>query len=79
MRLDINHREKTYKKPKNTWRLNNTLLNNQEVTEDTKRKIFKYLETNDNENMTIQNLVKVAQLCDSLRPHGQYSPQNSPG
>ena len=23
--------------------------------------------------------VKVAQLCDSLRPHGLYSPWNSPG
>ena len=31
------------------------LLNNQEITEEIK-KIKKYLETNDNENMTIQNL-----------------------
>ena len=36
----------------NTWRLNNTLLNNQEVTEEIK----KYLETNDDENMMIQNI-----------------------
>ena len=40
----------------NTWRLNNTLLNNQEITEEIKEKIRKHLETNDNENMTIQNL-----------------------
>ena len=30
------------------------LLNNQEITEEIKEKIKKYLETNDNENMTIQ-------------------------
>ena len=40
----------------NTWRLNNTLLNNQEITEEIKEEIKKYLETNDNENTTIQNL-----------------------
>ena len=51
MRLDINYR-KTSVKNTNTWRLNNTLLNNQEITEEIK----KYLETNDNENMMTQNL-----------------------
>ena len=40
----------------NTWRLNNTLLNNQQVTEEIKREIKKILETNDNENTTTQNL-----------------------
>ena len=32
------------------------LLNNQEITEEIKEEIRKYLETNDNENMMIQNL-----------------------
>ena len=32
------------------------LLNNQELTEEIKEEIKKYLETNDNENTTIQNL-----------------------
>ena len=50
MRLDIIYRKKSVKNT-NTWRLNNTLLNNQEVTEEIK----KYLETNDNENTTTQN------------------------
>ena len=36
--------------------LNNTLLNNQEIIEEIKEEIKKYLRTNDNENMTIQNL-----------------------
>ena len=40
----------------NTWRLNNTLLNNQEITEEIKVEIKKYLETNENENTMIQNL-----------------------
>ena len=33
----------------NTWRLNNTLVHNQEITEEIKEEIKKYLETNDNE------------------------------
>ena len=32
------------------------LLNNQEITEEIKEEIKKYLETNDNETTTIQNL-----------------------
>ena len=31
-------------------------LNNQQVTEEIKREIKNFLETNDNENMTTQNL-----------------------
>ena len=31
-------------------------LNNQQVTEEIKRKIKKFLETNDNENTTTENL-----------------------
>ena len=37
-------------------RLNNVLLNNQWITEEIKEEIKKYLETNENENLTIQNL-----------------------
>ena len=40
----------------NTWKLNNRFLNNQQVTEEIKREIKKFLETNDNENTTTQNL-----------------------
>ena len=54
MRLDINYKKNIVRNT-NTWRLNNTFLNNQQVTE-IKREIKKFLETNDNENMTIQNL-----------------------
>ena len=55
MRLDINYRKNSVKLT-NTWRLNNTLLNNQEITEEIKEEIKKYLETNDNENIMTQNL-----------------------
>ena len=48
MRLDINYRKKSVKNTNNTWRLNNTLLNNQEITEEVKEEIKNYLETNDN-------------------------------
>ena len=51
MRLERNIREETVKNT-NTWRLNNTLLNNQEITEEIK----KYLQTSDNKNTMIQNL-----------------------
>ena len=56
MRLEINYRGKKPIKNTNTWRLNNTLLNNQEITEEIKEKIKKCLETNDNENTMIQKL-----------------------
>ena len=51
----MNYREKNVKNS-NTWRLNNALLNNQEITEAIKEEIKKCLETNDNENTMIQNL-----------------------
>ena len=56
MRLDINYRKKKIFKNTNTWRINNTLLNNQEITEKIKEEIKKYLEINDKENTMIQNL-----------------------
>ena len=55
MRLDINYKKKTVGNT-NTWRLNSTFLNNQQVTEEIKREVKKFLEINDNENMTSQNL-----------------------
>ena len=40
----------------NIWRLNNTLLNNQQIMEESKKEIKICIETNENENMTTQNL-----------------------
>ena len=40
LKLEINYRNKNGKNT-NTWRLNNTLLNNQEITEEIKEEIKK--------------------------------------
>ena len=53
--LDFNYRRKTIKNS-NIWRLNNTLLNNQQITEEIKKEIKICIETNENENTTTQNL-----------------------
>ena len=52
MKLDINYKKKKTVKITNSWRLNNTFLNNEQVTEEIQREIKKILETNDNENTT---------------------------
>ena len=40
----------------NIWRLNNTLLNNQQITEEIRKEIKIFIETNENENTTTHNL-----------------------
>ena len=40
----------------NIWRLNNTLLNNQQIIEEIKKEIKIRTETRENENTTTQNL-----------------------
>ena len=55
VRLDVNYRRKTMKNS-NVWRLNNVLLNNQQITEEIKKEIKICIETNENENTTTQNL-----------------------
>ena len=55
VRLDVNYRRKTIKNS-NIWRLNNMLLNNQQITEEIKKEIKICIETNENENTTTQNL-----------------------
>ena len=52
MRPDINNKKKAVRNT-NTRRLNNMF---QQVTEEIKREIKTFLETNDNENTTTQNL-----------------------
>ena len=54
MRLDINYRKKICKKYKHMEAKQYT-INNQEITEEIKEEIKKYLETNDNENTMTQN------------------------
>ena len=51
VRLDVDYKEKTIKNA-NIWRLNNTLLNNQQIMEDIKKEIKICIETNKSENTT---------------------------
>jgi hypothetical protein len=55
IKLDIKNKTKP-RKYSNTWRLNNTMLKNQWVTEVIREEIKKFLEYNENENTTYQNL-----------------------
>ena len=59
MKLEINYRKKSGRTT-NTWRLNNMLLKNNWVTEEIKREIKRYIETNDNDSTTYQNFRDVA-------------------
>ena len=54
VRLDVSDSKKRKNTIKNTniWRLNNTLLNNQQITEETKKEVKIGIETNKNENTT---------------------------
>ena len=53
--LDVNYRKKIINNT-NIWRLNNMLLNNQQITEIIKNEIKICIERNENENTTSQNL-----------------------
>ena len=56
MKLDINYKKKKTVKITNSWRLNNTFLNNEHVIEEIQKEIKKFIEKHDNENKTTQNL-----------------------
>ena len=81
MRLDINYKKKAVINT-NTWRINNMFLNNQQVTGEIQRETKIFLETNDNENTTTQNLsdqISCSVMSDSLRPHeSQHARPPSP-
>ena len=55
LKLETNPKRKNTKHS-NSWRLNSMLLNNELVKNDIKEEIKKFLETNENELTTVQNL-----------------------
>ena len=55
VRINVNYRRKTIKNS-NIWRLNNTLLNNQQSTEEIKKEIKICIEMNKSENTTTPKL-----------------------
>ena len=60
MRLEINNKKNTVNNT-NMWRVSNMLLNSQWVIEEIKEEIKKYLETNENKSIMIQNLWDAAE------------------
>jgi hypothetical protein len=62
IKLDLNNKRNP-RKYSNTWRLNNPLLKNQWVTKVIREEIRKFLESNENENTTHQNLWDTAKSC----------------
>jgi hypothetical protein len=55
IKLELNNKNKD-KKLANSWKLNNSLLNEQWVIDEIKEEIKRFLEVNKNENTTYQNL-----------------------
>ena len=55
-RSQLQKKKKKTIKNSNIWRLNNMLLNNQQIREEIKKEIEICIEMNENENTTIQNL-----------------------
>ena len=55
MKLDINHKKKIAKIA-NIWRVKNILLKNEWANQEVKEEIEKYMEANENDNTTAQNL-----------------------
>ena len=53
--MSITGKKKTIKNS-NTWRLNNLLLNNQQITKEIKKETKICIEMNENENTTTQKL-----------------------
>ena len=68
VRLDLNYRRKTIKNA-NIWRLNNTLLNNQQITEEIKKQIKICIETNEKENTTTQKPVEPCKSSAKEKVH----------
>jgi hypothetical protein len=56
LKLQLNNKN-NIKKHANNWKLNKTLLNDQWVIDEIKEEIKRFLEVNENENMTYQNLL----------------------
>ena len=55
MKLELNHKKK-FGKISNTWRLKTILLKDERVNQEIKEELKGFMETNENEDTTIQNI-----------------------
>jgi hypothetical protein len=62
LKLELNNRNNS-RKHTNNWRLNNTLLNDQWVIVEIRKKTESFLEANENENTTYQTLWDTAKAA----------------
>ena len=53
--MELNHKEKPGRNS-NTWRLRTILLKNDSINQEIKKQFKQFMETNENENTTVQNL-----------------------
>ena len=60
MKLELNHNKK-FGRTSNTWRLRTILLKDKRVNQEIKEELKRFMETNENEDTTVQNLWDAAQ------------------
>ena len=59
LKLELNHKEK-FGRNSNTWRLRTTMLKDERVNKEIKEELKRFMETNEDEDTTIQNLWDIA-------------------
>ena len=55
LKLELNHKEK-FGRNSNTWRLKTILLKDEWVNQEIREELKRFMETNENEDTTVQNL-----------------------
>ena len=55
LKLELNHKKK-FGRNSNTWRLRSILLKDKRVNQEIKEELKRFMETNENEDTTVQNL-----------------------
>ena len=55
LKLELNHKKK-FGRNSNTWRLKSILLKDEWVNQEIREELKRFMETNENEDTTIQNL-----------------------
>ena len=68
LKLELNHNKK-FGRTSNTWRLRTILLKDERVNQEIKEELKRFMETNENEDTTIQNLWDTPKAV----PRGKYN------